>query len=818
MKNHSKKRQGTDAQSQEPRLEAAASAGPPRPRAPRGWWIGLAAAAALVAAGAAGAAWYFTSSRTQMAGQVELGALPSGVQREAINIVVITLDTMRADHIGAYGSTLVKTPAIDRLAGEGTRFAQAMSSAPLTLPAHSSMFTGRFPPEHGVRDNGGFFLAPEQTTMAEILKAQGFATGGFIAAFVLDGKWGIDQGFDEYFDDFDISERRGRSLGNIQRPGNEVVDKALPWIDSVKDRRFFAWIHLYDPHTPYDPPEPYKTEYKGRPYRGEVAFTDAQVGRVVAFLEERGLLDRTLVAVLGDHGESLGDHGEDSHGFFIYEAVTHVPFIVRAPFEKTGARVVDEPVRIVDLAPTMLDLAGVPVPAGMSGKSLVPLMAGATAEMGLEGYAEAMYPLHHFGWSDLRALRSGRYKLIDAPRPELFDIETDPKETTNIFDERRTVGDGMVARLREIEAGFDKAPTAAPAEDVDPEVRQRLAALGYVGSFVATANDPRSDRADPKDKIDLFNLMGTARDLGREEGGFSRAVDMLNQVVKADPKVIDAWFSLGNLFFKEGRYRESIGHFRKTLELKPDYDIAVINMAHAFRRLGDDEAAMAGYERYLQLDPRDAYVRYQVGEVFLDRGDIDRAEQVFKQTLELDPKVAAATNALGVIAYRRGDPLAAEKLIREAITVKPDVKLARYNLAVLAEAHSDLRRAEREYLEELKLHPDSYKAAFNLSLLYERTGQKDLRIDALKQSIDGNPAFAEGHIFLAKAYLERETNLDAAAALARKGLSLSPSPDIAPLGHYVLADIYNRQGRPGDAAREAAQGRALEAQSRRRGR
>jgi tetratricopeptide (TPR) repeat protein len=686
------------------------------------------------------------------------------------------------------------------------------------LPAHASILTGRFPPEHGVRDNGGFFLGPEQTTLAEMLGPQGFKTGGFVAAYVLDAKWGIGQGFETYFDDFDMSKSRGRSLGEIQRPANEVVDKALPWMDSVKEQPFFAWLHFYDPHTPYAPPEPYRTKYQGHPYRGEVAFTDSQVGRVVEFLESRGLLERTVIAVLGDHGESLGDHGEDAHGFFIYEAATHVPFIIRAPLGSAKGRRVADPVRTVDLLPTVLDLMALPPAQQVAGKSLVPLMTGATIELGLEGYAEAMSPLHHYGWSDLRALRAGRYKLIDAPRPELFDIESDPKETTNIFDARRTVGDGMVARLREIESAFEKAPTAAPPEDVDPEVRQRLAALGYVGSFVATSNDSRSDRADPKDKIELFNLMGTARDLGREEGGFDRAVGMLKQVVTADPKVIDAWVSLGNLYFKEGRYRESIEHFRKTLELKPDYDIAVINMAHAFRRLGDDAAAMAGYERYLQLDPRDAYVRYQVGEVFLDRGDIDRAEQVFKQALELDPKVAAATNALGVIAYRRGDPASAEKLIREAITVKDDVRLARYNLALIAEGRGDLLNAEREYLEELKLHPDSYMAAFNLSLLYERSGQRDLRLDALKMSVDGNPAFAEGHIFLAKAYLERGSNLDEASKLAQKGLSLSPSPSVAPLGHYVLADIFNRQGRAAEAASEVAKGRALEARARRAGR
>ncbi len=769
----------------------------------------------VVVAAAAGGAWYLLRPAPQTAGGIDLGALPAGVTRDALNVVVITLDTTRADHIGAYGATDVKTPVLDRLAGEGTLFEHAMSSAPLTLPAHASMFTGRFPPEHGVRDNGGFFLAPDQVTLAEMFKERGFATGGFVAAFVLDRKWGISQGFDEYFDDFDISERRGRSMGNIQRPGNEVLDKALPWIDTVKHSRFFAWIHLYDPHTPYDPPEPYKTEYAGHPYKGEIAFTDALVGRVVDFLEQRGLLERTVIAILGDHGESLGDHGEETHGFFIYEPATHVPFIVRAPFTNTGARRVADPVRIIDLTPTVLDLAGLPVPNGMSARSLVPLMTGEVAEMGLEGYAEAMYPLHHFGWSDLRALRSGRYKLIDAPRPELFDIERDPKETTDIFAERRAVGEGMVARLREIEQAFEQAPTSQPEGDVDPEVRARLAALGYVGSFVANANDPRTNRADPKDKIEVFNLMGAARDISRQDGGFSKAVAMLTRVVTADPQVIDAWFTLGNLYFREGQYRESIEHFRKSLELKPDHDLAVINLAHAYRRLGDDAAAMAGYDRYLQLDPQDAYVRYQLGEIFLDQGRLDRAEQVFQQALDIDPRVASAKNALGVIAHQRGDYVTAEKLIREAIGIKPDVKLARYNLALMAEERGYLQTAEREYLEELKLHPDSYRAAFNLSRLYERTGQHALRIDALKQSIDGNPEFAEGHIYLAKAYLENQIHLDEAVDLAKKGLGLKPDREVAPLGHYILADIYNRQGRRAAAAEEVAKGRALEARGRR---
>jgi arylsulfatase A-like enzyme/Flp pilus assembly protein TadD len=753
-----------------------------------------------------GAGWWMFGSRPAGGGPIAGRA-----GRQPLNLVIITLDTTRADHLGAYGSKDVETPALDRLAREGVLFEQAMTSAPLTLPAHSTIFTSRFPPEHGVRDNGGFFLGPEQTTLAEMLGPLGFKTGGFIAAFVLDSKWGISQGFETYFDDFDRAKTRGKSLGEIQRPANEVVDKALPWIDSVKDQRFFAWLHFYDPHTPYAPPEPHRTKYKGHPYRGEVAFTDSQVGRVVEFLESRGLLDRTVVAVLGDHGESLGDHGEDAHGFFIYEAVTRVPFIIRAPLESARGRRVADPVRTVDLLPTVLDLLALPVAQQVAGKSLVPLMTGAAIELGLEGYAESMYPLHHYGWSDLRAMRSGRFKVIDAPRPELYDIEADPYEKVDIYQQRRTVGDQMIASLRRMEQGFEKAEPALPPTDVDPEVRARLAALGYIGSFVATANDPRTTRADPKDKFALFNMLGEARDLAPAKDSFPKVTAILRKVLAEDPEVIDAWFSLGNAYFKERRHREAIEYFKRALVLKPDYDLAVMNIAAAYRQLGDDDAALAGFEHYLTLDPKDAYVRYQMGEIWLDRGDLDRAEKLFREALEMDDHVAAAKNALGAIAFRRGDVESARRLSLEALELRPDVRLAHYNLALIAEARGDLASAEREYLEELDLHPETYKAAFNLSRVYAQMGEKQLEIEALRQALDGNPEFADGHFFLARALLASGGDMNEAARLAQEGLKLAPASEMAPLGHYVLADVYNRRGRPGDAAREVAMARSLEA-------
>src|SRR5262245_33348280 len=497
-----------------------------------------AAALLVVVVITSGAAWVlFAPQRARSAGSADLGALPRGVSRDWLNLVVVTLDTTRADRIGAYGAKDVETPAFDRLATEGVLFEQAVSVAPLTLPAHSSIFTVKFPPEHGVRDNGGFFLGPDQLTLAEVLKTRGYRTGAFVAAYVLDHKWGLNQGFDTYFDDFDLGHSKGMSLGSIQRPGNEVLDKALPWIAQAQGAPFFAWIHLYDAHSPHRPPEPFLSRYKGHPYTGEIAFDDTQVARLITQLQSMGAYDHTVILVMGDHGESLGDHGEAAHGFFIYNSVTHVPFAIRAPFSLTQHRRVADPVRSVDVMPTALDLLGVPAPKGISGASLVPLMTGAARELNLDAYSEAMYPLHHYGWSDLRALRSGRYKVIDAPRPELYDVDRDPLEATNLYADRQALADRMIAQLRTLEGGFSKTVASLPAADVDPEARQRLAALGYVGSFVANASDPRTGRADPKDKIGLFNKLGTATEMANDRDdddapSFDRMIALLKEVVQ----------------------------------------------------------------------------------------------------------------------------------------------------------------------------------------------------------------------------------------------------------------------------------------------
>ena len=763
------------------------------------------------------AAWLQFVPRNNQAGDVQLGRLSRGVDRDRLNLLVVTLDTTRADRIGAYGGPhAAETPAFDRLARDGVLFEQAMTSAPLTLPAHATMFTGQFPPAHGLRDNGGFYLAPDAITLAERLREHGFRTGAFVGAFVLDSKWGLDQGFEHYVDDFDLSRsrNRGMSLGSVQRRADEVVDLALPWLEKVQSERFFAWLHFYDAHTPYSPPEPYASRYAGRPYDGEVAFADAQLARVIGFLEQRGLLEKTVVAVLADHGESLGEHEEGTHGFFIYQAAAKTPFMIRAPFERTRARRVADPVRTADLFPTLLSLLAVPAAEStISGVSLAPLMTGDRTELGLDGYAEAMYPLHHYGWSSLRAFRAGRFKLIDAPKPELYDLDQDPGEHTNLFDDRLALGQRLQGALRDLEAKLSDPDAAKrPAVDVDPEVRQRLAALGYVGTFVASPNSPISNRADPKDKIELFNLMTTARDRATDspEGAFAEVVALLRKVVDADPNVIDAWFNLGNEYYKQRRFEEAIGYFKRALELKPDYDLALINMANSYRSLGQDEAALAGYEHYLRVDPKNAWVHYQIGEIHMDRGDLDLAERRFSEALAIDANVAAARNALGVLTFMRGDTAAAEKQIRQALADKPDVRLAHFNLGLIAESKGDTGEAVRQYTRELELHDTAYRAAFNLGRLYQLDGRHDRAAELFTRSVTINPRFAEGHFYLAKAQLDTNQP-DAAFATAEKGLALDRKSRVAAMAYFVMADVYARRQRLEDAERALSRGRALEA-------
>jgi len=766
--------------------------------------------AALVMAGLSGvaiAAWHWRSAagvHTTQTGAVA-GRLPRGLRPTDLNLLIITLDTTRADRLGAYGWRPAASPALDRIAREGVLFEHASSPAPLTLPAHSSLFTGKYPPHHGVRDNGGFYLDASETTLAERLKASGFKTGGFVGAYVLDRTWGIAQGFDTYFDNFDLTKFETPSLGEVDRPANEVADHALAWLETVKSSRFFGWVHFYDAHSPYAPPEPYRTRFANQPYVGEIAFVDSQVERIRAFLEAQQLLDRTVIVVLGDHGESLNDHGESTHGFFIYESVLHVPLMIRAPYDALHGRQVADTVRTVDVMPTILDLLGMKPVDAVDGQSVVSMMTGSVRELGLAAYAEAVYPRYHYGWGELRSLTSGRFKYIEAPRPELYDLSSDPSETRNLYDNRRPLADRMAAVLDEVDkkSGRD----VKPAVDVDPDARARLAALGYIGTFVQTRPGGRP-LADPKDKIDLFNLLITARERLHDEHDSEGGLKALREVISKDAEVIDAWVMMGNEYSRRREFPRALECFQRALAFKPDYDLAVFNMANVYRRLGRDDEALVGFRRLIELDPRNAQAHQQAAQVLVDQGRLEEAETELNRALELQPSMAAARNTLGALRLKQGDRPGGEREIRAALEQKPDLKLAHFNLALAAEQRGDLADAIAEYKKEIELHPQSYMAQFNLGKAYEQIGNVNEQHAAFQAAITSNPDFAEGHVFLAKLSLD-EGLLDEAIDLARRGVAKKPEADVAPLGHFVLADAYARRGRTADAQRELAEGRRL---------
>ena len=415
-----------------------------------------------------------------------------------VGLVLITLDTTRVDRLSPYGFMNVSLPNLERLVREGVTFDQASSVAPLTLPAHTSLFTGLLPPNHGVRDNADPPLEGTHVTLAEVLLANGFRTGAFVGSVVLDPDRGLKQGFEQYTG---VNDANGQTPDSRQRRADEVIADAIRWLDMIGESRFFLWVHLYDPHLPYDPPEPYASIYAHDRYVGEIAFADSQLGLLLAALERRAPLDRMIVIVAGDHGESLGERGERDHGIFIYENVLRVPLMVRArAFDPLR---VGEVVRLTDVMPTVLDLLGIRAPSA-DGVTLVDVMRGRRRDLNLEAYSESRYP-QRFGWSPLRALREGRYKLIDAPRPELYDLEHDPFEQQNLYDERRALADTLTRRVTAL------AGTAPPARGVaDPTVvtndlRERLAALGYVSSGTTRALSEQRVLPDPKDCIAVYN-------------------------------------------------------------------------------------------------------------------------------------------------------------------------------------------------------------------------------------------------------------------------------------------------------------------------
>jgi arylsulfatase A-like enzyme/tetratricopeptide (TPR) repeat protein len=744
-----------------------------------------------------------------------LQSLLDPVNIEEMNVIIFTIDTLRADHLECYGYVGVQTPQINQLAHEGILFEHSIVQTPLTLPSHSSIFTGTYPIYHGIRDNGGFYLDQKHITLAEAMKVQGYTTAGFVAAFVLDSKWGLDQGFDHYYDNFDLTKYKTISLDSVQRRGDEVLAEVYRWLGENQHQKFFAWIHLYDPHTPYDPPEPYKSQYTGKRYRlydGEIAYTDQLMGEFRDFMEKEGLLEKSLIIFTSDHGESLGEHKESAHGFFIYDSDVRVPLIVRFPGGKLAGSTITNQVRSIDIMPTVLNAVGGEIPETVQGESFLPLMLGGEEEDDRLVYSETYWPRYHYGWSELKFLRKGQYKFIDAPKPELYDVFDDPGEVENLVNSKATLGHEMKSELTGlIEQYSAEGIENAEPQKIDNDSLVKLQALGYIGSFRASSKGKGERLADPKDKIELYNDIKMAQFLVTEEKT-EQAEDAIKDVLERDPSVLEARYILGNIFTKQEKYEDAIEEYKKALSVDQEYYDAIFGMALAYRKYGKMEEAIVGFKRLIDIDPKDTKPYFHLSDIYGEQGEIDEAISHLKSAVTLDPEAPVYHNQLGALYLKKNMYNEAEKEIQTALSFERSVPLqnAHFNLGLLHEARGQMELAIQEYKKEQETSPFNHKPDFNLGLLFSKAKELEKAIKEFESCIEKNEKFGNAHVFLAKAYMDTNRDLNQAASLAQKGIDLNLDQTTTILAHFVLADIYNRMGRHLESQQHVSRAKQLQ--------
>ena len=715
----------------------------------------IGAAVALLTAGA----WLYYSRGLTGSGSSPIASGP---------IVFISIDTLRADRLPAYGSTRTTTPNIDRLAADGVLFENAYAHSPQTLPSHASILSGELPFEHGVRDNVGFEVKPGQRFLQHRLKDAGFVTGGFVSAYVLREQVGFNQGFDTFDDELPAASPEA-PLGQVQRDGEQTMAKAMAWMAPRKGAphtegapqterapdKFFLFTHIYEPHTPYTPPARFAS---ADPYDGEVAHADEIVGKLLDHLRAEGLYDRATIVLFSDHGEGLGDHGEEEHGIFLYRETIQVPLIIKLPDSAGGGRRIAAPVQHIDLVPTILDLAGLQAD-GMRGRSLVPVLTGTGPLPPANIYAESLSPRYHFGWSELYALSDDRYRLVRAPKDELYDLAQDPEEQNSIAAERPQVRSAMRAALDGMIAGAGvTAPSAVSDED-----RQKLAALGYVGTQSGSALQlPGDQLPDPKDKVETLQAYRRAvRLAGEQQHG--EAAALFRRLVESDPGMTDVW----------------------------------LRLAEAENRLGRSSAALAAYGEVISRDPRNPAALTGATATLLRAGRIDEAKAHAELAVDVAPAIAHET--LARIAVHQRDEAAARRHAQLAHKADPTLPLIPFVEGMILHTRGDFRAAAGQLLAAKQAMAGRTEQLADLNYLAGDALARLERYPEAEQLFRAELAFFPAHVpsYTGLAMLYRATGRDAEAERAIANL-LRASP--TPQAIEAAAQLWTMFGEPGKAA------------------
>jgi arylsulfatase A-like enzyme/Flp pilus assembly protein TadD len=627
------------------------------------------------------------------------------------NLVLITIDTLRPDHLECYGYRPIKTPHINGLAADGVLVERAYTPIPLTLPSHASIFTGSYPVFHGVRDFTGFTLSKDRTTLATMLGSTGYRTGGVIGSAVLEARWGLNQGFEFYYDNFSFAlERDWQPIA--ERRGDIVVREGLGWLEKHKKSPFFLWLHLFDPHDPYEAPSPYAAQYSERPYDGEIAYTDENVGAIVRYLKQNNLYENCLIVLLADHGESLGEHGERYHGFFIYDATLRIPMIFKLPAAAgVRGRKLSGPLRTIDVVPTVLQILGLSGKVRateVQGRGAYAAMLGKQEPPEVTAYAELFLPFYHFEWSPLLSVMRGRHKFIDAPKPELYDIDADPGETRNLYDQNSAIASQLKDLLRRTLAQYaTRSATDNVPKEIDVATMEKLQSLGYLALSKGGSALPSSKGLpDPKDKVEIYELIRESTRAAQRKD-YSRALRDLSEVVRREPGSVIAHFQLGDVYRAQRDLERAEQAFQRTLELRPDYPMALRRLGEIYLARRRYPEAEAVYKKVLAQSPNDYTVHFNLGGLYVIQDRWEDALAAFRKAQTVKANEPKVPIIIGRILLQRGDLAGALQSAQQAIKLDPNLPEAHQTALEVYRRQGKPQEAEREarILEKLKSRP-----------------------------------------------------------------------------------------------------------------
>lgn len=713
----------------------------------------------------------------------------------AKSFLLITVDTTRADHLESYGADFVETPSLEAFAQHGIVFEQGYAVAPVTLVSHTSMLSGLYPPNHGVRNNGIHYVADDVTTIAEMLDKHGFTTAAFVSASVLEDRYGLDQGFEHYDDD--VSEGGNRSGRLVpDRPADQTVDAVIAWLNGVdKDTRFFAWVHFYDPHAAYAPPPPYRDRYRENPYAGEIAFMDAEIGRLLAHPR---LADEHRIGtiIIGDHGESLGEHREETHAILAYDSTLHVPFLMQLPSGPEGQRV-KIPVDGADVTPTILRALDLAVPDGLDGQPIHDVLADPQSAMERPLYAETYLPYYTYGWSKLKVLRRGRYKFIDGPGSELYDTQRDPRELTNLAERLTDESVDLESSLRKLESEWGDAEREA-ALAIDSDAAEQLRALGYL----AVGSDPvevDGERPNPRDMVDLHVGLERARRFAASRF-FEQAIEALQGVLDRDPGNLAALVDLASAYRALERPDEARVVVERAMAKDPDYPRLYTLMAGIELDQHNREQAVQLLNRALELDPRNIEAAQSKAQILHRMGRREETQQTLEMALELSPGNPNLDITFAQLVEIPGGQVdEAVARVSAALDENPYLPRGWRILGRIAEERRELDHARELYRQGLQRDPDAGELHGALGLLLARTGASEQAAPHLQEAIRLSQEFRpEYHVSLGAIAAEYGRLQE---ATRHYDLVLEHAPDNLPARNNRAVALY-RLGRPDDAIRE----------------